>query len=236
MNEKRFSLTTSHLFLEIKEVGSIVENRIHQLNWGGCCVYAVILANELRTLLPPDSEVKVRVIERFDDETDFTPLNEVRERITSNHLDEWYNHNVHFHHVFVEIKTGGCIIHADSESSHYTTNSEKSKIVGFCKVIRPGYLEFEDAVELAQQTRWNTDFDRRQIGLLQKLVREWAMRVRSQYDMPWVQPQAAPLFKSADLEVLKKEKSENPCRNVYGTAHVSSLAEIAEDLGYSIAA
>jgi len=228
MNEKKFSLTTSHLFLELKAVGAEVERQIHMLNWGGCCVYAAILANELRTLLTKDAVVEIRVIERDHGGT-LRPLNEVRQELSSNDLGEWYNADVYFHHVFLEIRTGGCIIHTDSEESHYTMNSDRSKIAGHCKIIRPGFIEFDDAVDLAKQTRWNLDFDRRQIGLLQMIIRSWANHIRATYDVPWARPQAEPLFKKAEPQLLDKEES------TYAVP-AEGLINIAQNLGYAIAA
>ena len=145
----------------LDDVGVLVNSKIHELNRGGCCVFASIVAQRLSEFC----EVRIAVGTDWLDNDD-TTIDEVREQVSSNSPNEWNNYGVDFGHVIIEFDYDGSTYHYDSNG----VTSVQRDTSTFGMPILDGYLTINEAVELASHAEWNPKFDRSQIPKLEKII------------------------------------------------------------------
>jgi hypothetical protein len=149
----------TQIYQAIRNVGGL-----RNINYGGCCVFASILANHLQHLVP----TRIAVYEDPDDEEDpiAESIDSARAKLTSNTAREWNRNGVYFNHVVVECDIGDETVEIDSSGIFATDGS----IISDC-VKLPGYLTIPEATELAASSvGWNWWFDRDQIPEMERLV------------------------------------------------------------------
>jgi hypothetical protein len=133
-------------------------NRKHpDINYGGCCVFAALLAPSLKKL----GKVKIRV-QDFD--TDLDAIAYARERVKSNNVHEWNDQGVHFYHVAIELEYKGKKYHVDACGVSDATRFD---------FLKDG-LTFKEATELGNNPLgWNRSFNRLEVPMIKRRVNKF---------------------------------------------------------------
>lgn len=149
------------LIMQLNELGKRVDRCFPTINNGGCCVYAVMIAKELRK-----RKLRPKIVVANRDDYKLPNLVEVRKRIkrVANH-EEWHANGIYFYHVGVEFTYKRKRYFYDTEGV-----VPAGAILNGCPIY-PGRLRLDWAEKIAaHQGTWNKDFDRTQIPRLQKKV------------------------------------------------------------------
>ena len=137
-------------------------NRITpEINHGGCCVMAGILAPYLSKFC----QVRIRVLDRYGKRPN---INEVAHNMgPRSKLRDWGMNDVYFNHVVLEL-----II--DGEKYFYDTDRLKTAKQFYNMrnrpMLHPGHLEIHHAKLLGDEPNWNPDFPRETIPLLKRVA------------------------------------------------------------------
>lgn len=160
-------------------IGVMVEKEVCNLNRGGCCVYASLVARKIKRFFPFIT-VGLKVCEDMSDKQRKKIYN-IRPQISNNTPKNWSNQHIHFSHVVIMLKYNGTSVFLDSESISYDKKYFKFK--GSDKTFHIGCLTIKEGLELAQSDDWNNAFNRAQIPLLKRIINtEFKKIVRRFYD------------------------------------------------------
>jgi hypothetical protein len=132
--------------------------RNHQdINAGGCCVFAAILAKQLNKV----GEARIRIT---DWATEEDAIIKARPKVKRNTLVEWNRHGVHFNHVAIEFKYKGKTYHIDASGVVAPPRFDFLK----------GELLLKEATELGDCKKgWNRFFDRKEIPTIKRRVQRF---------------------------------------------------------------
>lgn len=138
-------------------------NQFPNINDGGCCVFAALVAQELKEFC----DVKVVVFS-----TSLSNIEDVRPNISNYTCAEWERNGIAFNHIVLEIyaqiipENPTNVWHYDATgifSTDRSMNSGRSPV---------GYLSIAECIELANDPiGWNPTFDRRDIPIIQKIIK-----------------------------------------------------------------
>lgn len=132
------------------------------VNSGGCCVLAVIIAQELRK-----RNIPVEIIVAADGASE--NIDRAREKVKSNRKHEWNSAGVYFNHVGIEFRLGDDVYHFDTEG-----RVKPEDFMLGTREIYEGRLTVEEAKELADEAEgWNPVFDRKTIPSLRRHVKRY---------------------------------------------------------------
>lgn len=150
------------LINRLNRLGKRVHTQHHTINWGGCCVYAARVAEQLSKYVP----TRVRVGQGWEG-PDSLVIDEVRPQVQSNLPKEWNKQGLYFAHVVVEFEFNGKVYHYDAlgvKRARPRTNMGDYPIV-------KGHLTIKEARELAAAKKgWNSAFDRDEIPAVHRLI------------------------------------------------------------------
>jgi hypothetical protein len=133
----------------------------HEINAGGCCMFAGLLASYLEKV--GGAKTRVRVVDWYTDED---AIKKARPKVKRNTPAEWNEHGVHFNHVAVEFIYKGNVYHIDARG----ITTEKRRRFTFLK----DGLTVKEATELGSTQRgWNRCFDRREIPAIKRRVAKY---------------------------------------------------------------
>lgn len=143
----------------LNTLGNTVLSRYPNINYGGCCVYAAIVAAALEKKGIPVVGI---VSSHFSDNN----INEAREHVRHNTVPEWERNGIFFTHVGIEFKIG-------KKKMHYDTHGVRVAKSEFHTIpIYPGRLTKDELRALgSRKSGWNSTFDRTDIPQLRKLVK-----------------------------------------------------------------
>jgi hypothetical protein len=140
-------------------LGVKVAARYPNLNQGGCCVYAALVARELSNRMIP---VK-GLITTFDPGS--LSLDVVRQRVNNNSLFEWKENSVSFYHVGLEFTL-------EKKTFRYDSNgvvSSRARLLD-CLPYK-GRLTVNELEDLADDNDWNRCFNRQNIPAIRLMVK-----------------------------------------------------------------
>lgn len=166
--KKDFLFNKLYNFLII--LGHTVSENIKNINIGGCCVYASILAKELEKYFPYFN-INLKVAADFNYSNN---IEEIRKRITKNTSREWYNFGIDFQHIVIEIQYKNNFIITDSENTLISNEIFNSVPYDGRKLyFYKGRLSIKDGIELSKDANnWCNFFDRDQIPKMQKIIKK----------------------------------------------------------------
>lgn len=146
----------------LNRLGKRVNALYPDINHGGCCVYAAIVADELDRLgVPARGIVATWTSDRGD-----TDIDEIRNYVECNNVAEWEENGVFFTHVGIEYNINGKIKHCDSNGV-----KDKGNIL-MSWAIYKGRLMIHELKQLARSGRdWNKSFDRKDIPAIRRLIK-----------------------------------------------------------------
>lgn len=160
----------------LNELGETANKKFPSLNWGGCCVYAGLVATALEEKGYP---AQGRVAGWAAGKPNAASITEARKRVQVNTPAEWNANGINFGHVGIEFYDGENAYLYDSNGC----TSPEDLLDGMHSF--EGRLTPLELTELWQnngplngyQVSWNTSFDRNNIPDLEKLVKESFERV-----------------------------------------------------------
>jgi hypothetical protein len=151
-----------------------LNDRYHYINFGGCCVIASYMADQLHKLGIP---VRIVVAESLWATSYFPHIDKVRRKLnnTVNTARDWNSKGIEFGHVVVEVKINNLWHILDTEhgclpSKEYWKRTPR----------RPfgGYLTLHEARFLAGRgDGWNPSFDRDQIKGIKQMISKYITKV-----------------------------------------------------------
>jgi hypothetical protein len=154
------------LVSQLNKLGKAVNKEYPNVNYGGCCVYAALVAEAL--LL---HKVNVRGIVASREAHYFNIYNsidDIRPHIKHHTLDRWQDNGVDFSHIGLEFEVNG-------KRRHYDSNGVKMARRHFDSMpIYTGRLQVYELVKLAGKAQgWNSCFNRRHIPKIRAMVQEY---------------------------------------------------------------
>jgi hypothetical protein len=147
---------------QLNELGEIVSDLYPDINHGGCCVYASLVAQEL---LRKNVNCSGIVTDWYSGGKG--NIDEARPNIKSNTVDEWESNGVALNHVALEFSIG-------ERKYHYDTSGVKlaNRRIFKGQPLYGGRLNAAEMMQLAsRQQGWNRDFRRKDIPIIRKLVK-----------------------------------------------------------------
>lgn len=143
-------------------LGQRINRWYESINCGGCCVYAVIVAEELQM-----RGVETRII--VGAYSAKNNIERVKQRISNiGSKAEWCENGVWFNHVGVEFKYRGRWYHYDTDGANRRQKHFKQY------EIYPGRLTVAEAKAVAdEEAGWNESFNRDRIPQLKKHVKRY---------------------------------------------------------------
>lgn len=167
---------TVDLVAFLNELGDKANKKFPSLNWGGCCVFAGLVATELEKRGYP---VQGRVASGEAGKPRSQSITDVRKKVTANTSNQWNQHGIYFGHIGIEFYDGVNVFMYDSNGCV----SPEELLDGMHSF--EGRLTVQELTELWQDngpTRgysisWNTTFDRNNIPDLEKLIKSHFKRV-----------------------------------------------------------
>ena len=153
------------LITTLNNLGKSVKKQHRDVNRGGCCVFASMVALELEK-----RGYKVQGIaashwaKNWDGKV--ISITWARKKIEDNHPNHWSDHDVSFGHVGLEFKYKGRLYHYDTAGVN-----AKQDTLDKMPIYR-GRLSIDEMVELAalDDGSWNPCFVRSEIPHIQRLV------------------------------------------------------------------
>lgn len=151
---------TAVLLHHLEKMGKAVNNRIANVNNGGCCVYASIVGEQLRK-----RNIDFGIIVSSQNGNEIS-LSRVRQWLANPYEKACWNvESVDFNHVALEIKVGDQTYHHDTDG----TNLKSDFLMGW--PVYGGFLTLEEAKALADvPENWNPRFNRSYIPVMRSLV------------------------------------------------------------------
>jgi len=146
----------------LNNLGDAVDEKIDNVNFGGCCVFAAIVAARLATICP----TRIVVACPHDYWDDDVTIEKARHYVQSNSPTEWNDAGVEFGHVIVEFDYECRTWHYDSAG----VTRKLSRTNTFDFPIVDGFLSIKEACELASYPDWNNRFDRSQIPEMAEVI------------------------------------------------------------------
>lgn len=149
-----------NVIVALNEIGNKIATRFENINRGGCCVYASLIASHLSSLVP----LRIKVVgETYNDTID-----NIRKLVTMNTPHEWNKKGLEFNHVIIEFDFG-------QNTYHYDTSGVQLASESGWRLI-PGSLTCAEATELASHRKgWNTAFDRDNISGINEIITDFFM-------------------------------------------------------------
>ena len=151
---------------QLNKLGKAVNEKYPTINYGGCCVYAAIVAEAL--LL---RNIKVRgIVSSYDAEdfNDHNTIDNIRPYIKHHVLWRWQDNGISFSHVGLEFEINGKLRHYDSKGVKMA-----SDFFDYMPIYK-GRLQAYELVKLASRAQgWNSSFNRRHIPKIRKMVQEY---------------------------------------------------------------
>lgn len=157
------------LISQLNQLGAYAQLQIPNLNNGGCCVFAAMVARELR-----DMGVKVGGVPIADimwGDPTWGNVDEARANVSDPGCSEqWEENGIAFSHVGLEVEIGDAVYYFDSRG-----------LRSFDAPMRypewkplPGRLTVEEMEALAERPHnWNWKFDRTNIPYLKQIVEDY---------------------------------------------------------------
>lgn len=142
-----------------------MQREVPSINWGGCCVFASLVAERLGRHVP----TRIRVSGDHDDNLSNVTIPRVRRSVKSNTPRDWGIEGVSFAHVVVEFEHEGKLYHYDTGG---VKPAAEVTAYGRFPLIK-GSLQVAEAIELsATPVGWNAQFDRGLIPQAERLITE----------------------------------------------------------------
>ena len=155
-----------NLLDKLDNLGKDVFEKYEYINYGGCCVYALAVAE---SLLQYRIKAKGIVVSRDAVSWDnkHRALGNVRRKLERNTTFEWNRHGVFFAHVGLEFTYQGKVW-------HYDTHGCRLKSDEFYEMsIYRGRLSIDEMRELTTGKQgWNPLFNKKHIPAVRKMVQE----------------------------------------------------------------
>lgn len=139
------------------------DTKIDYLNWGGCGVFAALVGRKLQ-----DAGIPVGVVcGSWRHNGDKADVERARSNVAEKwDAEEWNANGVYFGHVGLEVEIDGKLYHYDSKQGVKPAGKEIDGLP-----IAKGRVTIEEMELLAGESlNWNSDFNRKQIPKLTKLV------------------------------------------------------------------
>ena len=157
-------LTENTIARKLNKLSSAVSSRYPEINSGGCCVFAALVAAKLTKIVP----INVRV--ESGSRAYSLDIDHIRVQKANNDCD-WSSYGVRFKHVLVSYEM-------NNRTWYYDARGVKKKYIPLSstekdgeKVLCKGALNITEASYLAAESiRWNSLFDRADIPELIELV------------------------------------------------------------------
>jgi hypothetical protein len=148
---------------DLQELASRVSRVTDNINYGGCAVFASMVAPHVSIFFPGS---KIRVMGR-NPEID---ISAVRPSDPTD-VHEWNDNGVHFGHVVIEFQVKGETFYFDSDGVH--TRQALENEYPFAE-FHVGEMLLEDVTALASQPDgWNWMFERQFIEPMKRAMREF---------------------------------------------------------------
>lgn len=157
---------------DLSILGQLLNSEISNINRGGCCVVASMIAPLLDRHFP----TRIRVFGWDYEETAGIDLTDVHKELTINNTTEWNKKGVFFSHVVVEFTHRRQTYQMDTDRVH------RCKDVAMYPeyVAYDGDLSFQAAIDLANDcTGWNRAFNRGDIPHMQQIIHTFFEGFRS---------------------------------------------------------
>lgn len=152
------------LAAHLEKMGKRIERFFPNVNYGGCCVYAVIVAKELQ-LRGARPRIVVSRMEGFGNGKE--NIEEARHLVRRPEVEmDWNDHGIHFNHVGVEFRYFGAWWQHDT----LETKPFDGKLMDWN--VYDGRLTIREAELLASVPgNWNSQFLRNRIPALRAMVK-----------------------------------------------------------------
>jgi len=153
------------LISKLNHLGKEVYNKYPNINYGGCCVYAALVAEAL--LLHKINAKGIVAAYCADQFNSVQSIDEIRPYIKYHTLYHWQNNGVEFNHIGLEFEINGKL-------RHYDTHGVKMARKEFDGMpIYRGRLQLHELQKLAgKRAGWNDSFNRRHIPAIRAMVQE----------------------------------------------------------------
>jgi hypothetical protein len=153
------------LISKLNTLGKKVEEKYPNINYGGCAVYAALVAEAL--LLHKINSKGVVAAYGAKSFNDVQSIDDIRHYIKYHTLYHWENNGIQFNHVGLEFEINGKL-------RHYDTRGVKmaGKRLDYMPIYK-GRLQIIELQKLASKAAgWNRSFNRRHIPAIRAMVQE----------------------------------------------------------------
>ena len=151
------------IIANLNRLGKVVQEKYPNINHGGCCVFAALVATEL-----VNQGIKVAgIVASYSSRKCERTIEQIKADLKKNTLDEWEYNYVTFSHVGLELTING-------KKRHYDTNGVTcvKRTLNYMPLYN-GRLTHTDLISLSRRKGWNPAFNRREIPELRKLVKSF---------------------------------------------------------------
>lgn len=160
----------------LNKLGEEANKKFPSLNWGGCCVFAGLVAEILDRKGYP---VQGRAASNMASKRDASSITEARKKVKRNTVAEWNTHGISFGHVGIEVYDGTDIYLYDSNGC---VNPEEHldgmpSFEGRLTVLELNELWQYNGPTLEYSISWNSCFDRGNIPYLHSLIKQHLIRL-----------------------------------------------------------
>jgi hypothetical protein len=151
---------------KLNDLGQHINNRYPEINHGGCCVFAAMVARELHSKgIQAQGIVASGCAAK---EAGNITIDAARELVEWNTVWQWESNGVSFSHVGVEFRLGRKIKHYDTNGVH-----KISKELDGLPIYK-GRLTLKEMEDLARcKDGWNDSFNRRHIPAIRREVKKF---------------------------------------------------------------
>lgn len=145
-----------------------VKQHIHKVNWGGCGVFASLLADQMINAGIPEEEIKILVYSYEGEDYDLCEIEDSIDHHCEDigSLDVWESYLPDLVHIRVSWKDH--VFDAEDNIDLVANNLSW----GWGALLCNGHISLEAVRELSKDNNWNPEFDRSQIPTLEKIIKE----------------------------------------------------------------
>lgn len=164
-------LLPSNLYNTLSNIQKTATKEIYCLNFGGCGVFAVAIAKELQKRNIPCEIITVAYSAKSSPSNVKSNLLSTKESLKC--CDAWDSNGLGRNHVGVRFKYNGITFTYDSDAIRRSVRKFGQNGAWECNYPYGEGMSTEDMKKLVEKKHgWNSDFDRRQITTVKKIVKE----------------------------------------------------------------
>jgi hypothetical protein len=154
------------IFEKLKTISNKANDQVDKINYGGCAVMAYLVGKQLE-----DMGIEVEGI------VPGTNPKQARMGVSRSHKNDafwWEQNGINFNHVALRFKVGGKVYTYDTDQLHKGSLKfgEDLRYRAGCKFGNGFNIKELKKIQATGDGYWNTDFNRKDIPKLRKIVKE----------------------------------------------------------------